>query len=335
MKKYFYLFCPLFVFLLSFGSRAQEQHFADQRVQFRKQKVKERLTVDMLHPDTIISRDVYDTMGNKTEAYEYYAGKRKLDRFDWKKGEWIKVNDSTHFSFRYDAKGRMIEMEDHDFTSIQNNYMYEYDMQGNIDHWVDGRTFQSFNKLGFRYDSRGNINEELYFYWRSRDYRVETKDSVIDTLVTHYYLTYDKYGNLVSQLANGMERMGGTVWYRKYDPFGKILAEDERGVWSYFGVDHEHVTMKDTNQGETMFYRSYEYYPDGKLRSETKSKFGSLYYSNEFIYDEKGKLVREEGYDGFSDYIYDMNGLLKEKITWWDFDRKKMKEHLKYQYKYW
>jgi hypothetical protein len=71
------------------------------------------------------------------------------------------------------------------------------------------------------------------------------------------------------------------------------------------------------------------------LRSETKSKFGSLYYSNEFIYDEKGKLVREEGYDGFSDYIYDMNGLLKEKITWWDFDRKKMKEHLKYQYKYW
>ena len=333
MKKHLLPVCLLFI--LSCGSVAQEKYFAEQRVVLQRSKVKERLTLDVLQHDSVISRDIYDTMGNKTEAWEYYNGSRKVDRFDWKKGGWIKVNDTTHFSFRYDAKGRMIEKEDHDFTSIQNNYMYEYDMQGNIEHWMDGRTFQSFRKLGFRYDHRGNIKAELYFYWRAKDYTGQSKDSVIDTLVTNYYLTYDKYGNPVSQVANYMERMGGTVWYRKYDSFGNILAEDERSVWSYFNVDHERVTMNDTSQGETIWYRTFQYFPGGKLKSETKRKFNSEYYSNTFVYDETGKLVHQEGYDGFSDYVYDKNGLLKEKITWWDFEKKKLKEHLQYQYVYW
>lgn len=215
---------------------------------------------------------IYDEMDNKIRSVYTADGK-------------VSEND---FKYTYDKNGNILlklSKEDGDEYS----YEYKYDKIGNIKEFVLKENGIQQNKTKYSYDDNGNkIKEDMYSrngaLVGSSVYEYDEKGN--NTLNVFYYngeerqksvYTYDEKGNLIEDV---YYEEGGEGSREKY-------FYDEKGnqiEWlSYF-------------QGEFSGRYVYEYNGENQLIKEYYFEYENdteAYYTEEYIYNEKGLLVEE------------------------------------------
>jgi RHS repeat-associated protein len=203
--------------------------------------------------------------------------------------------DGTEHRFTYgsladrNAAGRIVRIED-----AAGSVTMAYDVRGNVverRRTVLDRTYVT----AYSFDSMGRLRRLTY----------------PDGFTVNY--EYDAGGN-IGRLVDGQGRVlaGGF----DYNPAGQLNGmEYGNGVRSSFDYDQllRMTSIRTlTSAGERLQELGYDYDPEGNILSITDAAFGS---SQQFEYDDLGRLIQAKGSYGREIYDYDAIGNLLRKGT--------------------
>lgn len=214
---------------------AQQTHYRNTTKYLAAAKVTERSTWDVTKGRTLISLDRYDGCGHKTEAVEMYAGDRYLERFIG--SNWMKVHDTTRFTFTYDANGWQTSQENHDFDPEERNQMYQYDEWGNIERWVTGHSFGVPHKAYLQYDEHGQVLQEKYC-WEDTCLGIG-EEPYDEFLLLKHHLTYNPRGLLVTDLVKYIDGVAGEKYEYTYNEAGRVIRRKEISLHSFGDTQHD------------------------------------------------------------------------------------------------
>jgi hypothetical protein len=315
---------------------AQQYHFKNTVNYLAKANVSGRTTWNMNDTVQLISIDQYDANGNKTEAYEFYYGKRLL-RKNTDKG-WEDQKDTTHYSFIYDSKGFQTKQIFHNFPNKQTDsyHMFKYDRFGNIERWGTGRSYQLAHVEYFTYDGNGSVVQESSC-WDDTCENQMPLDKVWATTSKHY-LKYNSKKMVIEDLVNYMDGMSGYQYAYTFNQSGQLINIKQSIVWSYFGLDHEIPTSKDIDRTKPYQEWKFEYNANGQLYKETRIDHWTESQLNTytFIYNDLGLITESiSGWDVIIKYTYNDKGLVEEEKHYARFDNKdELRTTLKFEYAY-
>lgn len=191
-----------------------------------------------------------------------------------------------------------------------------YDGEGNLifvhtQTWENDRIVnkKSFDKNGsqtasidYEYDERGNCTVMAWFFWNSGALmKVER--------------VYDEYDRLIEDTGWGTENVATNKTFFEYDDkdgehpkkyskkkyYPNWVNQPERYSITTFEYDEDGWMTKTTTVNQDNELVSYDVYNnvDGKPMGYTSyNADGTVNYSYKYVYDESGKKIKEERYDG-------------------------------------
>lgn len=228
--------------------------------------------------------------GNLQEAYDIFLTIKDyrdvpeyLDRFVYR-SETYKISSSrtSAIQYTYDEYGRIVKTEESDsgnFASFPLTWIYEYNDQGFVKKAIRKLEDGSEITYLYEYDKNGNITK------------------VINPSGTTAEFAYDKKGNTVEEIYRGTQ--------------GELLKHGTYTYNNHGDVLTSHVLDCELDQ-EYSFTYEYEYDKKGN-----KIKLVRDEYSEEWEYDEQGRIVRdcweyENGARELHTYRYDQYGNVSE-----------------------
>lgn len=191
----------------------------------------------------------------------------------------------------YDGDGKLIFVHQQTWENDRIVNKTSYDGKGNKTGSID-----------YEYDERGNCTVMAWFFWNSGALmKVERK--------------YDEYDRLIEDTGYGTETVSTNKTFFEYDDKDRDhpkkyskkkyhpnwLNQPERYSITTFEYDSDGWLTKTTTVNQDNELVSYDVYTNenGKPMGYTSYKAdGTVNYSYKYIYDENGKKIREERYNG-------------------------------------
>ncbi|MBQ3055353.1 MAG: hypothetical protein IJC88_04540, partial [Oscillospiraceae bacterium] len=235
------------------------------------------------------------TSGGKTETYTYDLNSINTS--------YTNRNGVTT-TYTLDALGRITRADTTGGTRV-----LTYTLTGQVHTLSDGT-----QAIEHRYDGRGYLSfvfdpatlvEQYYSNDVAGNRQIMQINHIIGAAYTYSY-GYNNRG-LLATVSHLGEETAPLVAY-SYDKNGSLTRESKNAVESTFTYNRDGSvsTQQDFNIFNPVFYnRSYTYYPDGNLKTETDPQNVTTAY----VYDGKNQLVSETKSTGGSiSYTYDVQG---------------------------
>ncbi len=210
----------------------------------------------------------------------------------------------TRYELNYNSSNQISILKDYQQNKT---YYYDYDKSGNLSKISD----ELGNIIEYKYDNFGNI--EMYFYdivgiSNTTNYVYDNTVSLYDkTIFGNSELDYTYESNGLRRLTNMSLKINNYVRTSKtvdyYDNLGAV-----------YGNASYRVKSIQYNIGGNNLTESFQYTNSGYISKITRT-INTTSYIEEFIYDEKNQLIREnnEQRNYTYQYIYDEFGNLKYK----------------------
>ncbi|MBR6922205.1 MAG: hypothetical protein IKH51_08415 [Clostridia bacterium] len=191
----------------------------------------------------------------------------------------------------YDGEGKLIFVHQQTWENDRIVNKTSFDGKGNQTGSID-----------YQYDERGNCTVMAWFFWNSGALmKVER--------------VYDEYDRLIEDTGWGTENVATNKTFFEYDDkdgehpkkyskkkyYPNWVNQPERYSITTFEYDEDGWMTKTTTVNQDNELVSYDVYNnvDGKPMGYTSyNADGTVNYSYKYVYDESGKKIKEERYDG-------------------------------------
>ncbi len=308
------------------------------------------------YPDGIIVSYEYDIMGrlckmrgiqNGMTSYKYNSTGNIIEKV---------LPNNAKTKYEYDSLYRLVQMTNTDSQgNILENFRYKYDAIGNrtsiftnrgLGSNVDGETIYSYDNLNQLVEVKNpDKTIEKYFYdsignrvrvenWSSSvligalDYKYDNQSRLTEIMGkgrsaighdTHMVMEYDKRGNLLNTIINGVttgkytfntanqlataENKEGNVISFIYDGLGRRVGLQSKDIRQHYVLDvtkpYHNVLMAYDKKLEPQSFTH------GLDLTSVSSGDGTLYYMNDALgsptslLDNTGNIISQYGYDAF------------------------------------